>query len=613
MSHHHKNSSTYSNRKHSRSHKNDTNCSSSAYHYHRESKKNPHLSDIDRNWEKMEKYRERKMTLMKIHKVNVEFRMKENNKNLYLHRPIHPKTLKYEGRKTSLDPNWYTENIYSNQSIDNSDEEKKRKHILSDLNGNEEESDILFTVDPKPHGVQRYPKSNSCCFATSSIQPQISKSHSFCTTRGSKYDFLKFTENSVNNRNDNHSNKPLLNKSKPYKYLVRSSSGGIDENDMRYIRTCDREGCVNDICFAKELKPARYNKADYFSQFNETSILNENNCFNDVDIFSFDDDESLEYVGNGTICCNKQQRLKKEVDDNGLDKLYKTEILKDILRNNLDQLNQCTDDFTDHYNGSCDNLLHVTEYTSPNVCLGMKPKKYDDSDSESANTDTDLDDFSYDLKKYWKQLEKNDDVDINQNMLSAEENSLSKFDHFNKNDFDFLRADDPYSRFVTKKRSSSLCDNFPFSSSPYHQRYIGLQNRDHNDLNLLNDLFSMHKPNKYSPLNCHQSEKTKNNRLKSQKVTKINALSSTRPLGLPRSPSIPPYLSSGTRPLVIYNYDKSALLSELSSTMDRPRFQIIPHKTGVKVTPLYRLKYDHDLSGKHKCKLKSTTRPLAFW
>lgn len=637
MSHHHRSSSS---RKHTKSNKYDTttnNNFSSTYHYHRESKKNPHLSDIDRNWEKMERYRERKMTLMKIHKINVESRMKGGigrKKNGFLHQPVHQSPFKHEGRKISLDPNWYTENIYSNQSIDNSDEEKKRKRILSDLNGNRDESDDLFIIDLKPRNDRRYPKSSSCCFATIDTQPPIPKSHSFCTARGSKYNFFEFAEYASNNAKTCN-NKPSLNNGKNCNYYGCTAAGGDGVNsstvDARFSRICDREGCVNETCFAKDLKPVRNNDGtSNLSQRNKNTIIDTNDLFNDADIFSFDDDDSSAAAyGGGNCSCGgggaggeqpQQRTTTNDVYDNGLDKLYKTERSKILLRNKFDRLNKYTDDFTDDYNKSFDDLLRVTEYTSPNyvgasnkndLCMDIKPSKYDDSDSESVNTDVELDDFTFDLEKYWNQLEKNDDVDINRNMLTAKDKSVSKLD------LDLLNANDPYPDLAQKLHASSLSDNFPISSSPYHHyRHHGLHARDRNAFSLLNNIFSIYKPNKYSPLNCHQQlEETKNNRLKSLKVMKVNALSSTRPLGIPRSPSVPPYISSGSRPLVIYDTPPPlSMLPDLSPTlMDRPRFQIIPHKTGVKVTPLYRLEYDHGLTGKHKYKLKSNVRPLTFW
>lgn len=539
---------------------------------------------------------------MRIHKLNVESRLKENKDNAFLLRPVHPTTLKHEGRKTSLDPNWYTENIYSNQSIDNSDEEKKRKRILQDLNGNEEESDDLFMLDLKPRGERRYPKSNSCCFAAiKDTRPHISKSHSFCTARGSKFDFLELTEYAAANNNNNAkcNNRPL-NNGKNCNYFCD-----------RYTRTCDREGCVSETCFAKELKPVRNNAADgnlsrvtnEWDLRNKNAIIDENDLFNDADIFSFDDD-----VPPPAAVPVFEQR--PEVYDNGLEKLYKTERSKILLRSKFDKLNKYTDDFTDDYNKSFDDLLRVTDYVANknDLSMDLKPSKYDDSDTESENTDLELDDFSFDLEQYWSELEK-DDVDINRNMLINNEKSVSKLD------LDLLNANDPYPELAHKLQASSLSDTFPLSSSPYHHHPPHhLHHRDRNAFSLLNNIFSIYKPNKYSPLNCHQIEK--NNRLKSLKTMKINALSSTRPLGMPRSPSVPPYISSGSRPLVIYDHPPPPLLiPELHhhATMERPRFQIVPQKTGVKITPLYRLEYDHGMSGKHKYKLKSTTRPLMFW
>lgn len=208
------------------SHKNFTDPdASTTYHYHREAKKNPHLDDIDRNWAKMEKFRERKMAMMRTHKLNVESRLK--SAPLFL-QPVHSKVLRAEGRKTCLEPNWYTENIYSNQSIDNSDDDKRRQFLksaaaLAPPSSADDESDDLFLLaatSPKRRGG--YPKSSSCCFGAATEKPtvrrNISKSHSFSTPRGTKYDCFEAAQ--------------------PPRY-----------------RICDREGCMSETCFTRDVKP----------------------------------------------------------------------------------------------------------------------------------------------------------------------------------------------------------------------------------------------------------------------------------------------------------------------------------------------------------------------
>lgn len=152
------------------------------------------------------------MSMMRQHKMNVEYRLKteqlDNSDKKFLQQPIHKQIMKHEGRKTSLDPNWYTENIYSNQSIDNSDDDKIRKrfNLYPEMNGNDDESDDLFIINLKPRSptaTPRYPKSNSCCFGTkrTETRPHMAKSHSFSTARGYELPHMEMAEYSKNNKN----------------------------------------------------------------------------------------------------------------------------------------------------------------------------------------------------------------------------------------------------------------------------------------------------------------------------------------------------------------------------------------------------------------------------
>uniref|UniRef100_A0A336LZV9 CSON012985 protein n=1 Tax=Culicoides sonorensis TaxID=179676 RepID=A0A336LZV9_CULSO len=509
-------------------------------HYHREHKRNPHLSDIDHYWDRYEKFRERKMAMMRAHKQNVEQKLKaerhfsrqqSTDKNLLL-QPIHKDIVKHEGRRTSLDSNWYTENIYSNQSVDNSDDDKIRKkfHFCHlDLNGNDDESDDLFIINFKPRKDSpsksnatpstRYPKSNSCCFCTQSpdhpLFSNISKSHSFSTARD--------------------------------------------------------------------------------------------------------------------VASESQDLGASAVHDNGLNQLFKTERSKIMLRDKFDKLNKYTDDFMDDYNKSFDDILRVTEYTLPNknnIRLAIKPSKYDDSSSDiSTDTDLELDDFNFDFEKYWMDLEKNKDLDINRNTLSKK-NILKSTKNVNVeryNTTDSLKRnlneiggyDELNQKLVLSGiNNESYVKTDETLGDPALAEYRDSIGRNHR-FSLLNNIFSIYKPNKYSHLNCQQSLIEKNNRIKSLKLTKkINRSSALRPLGetLTRSRNQNPvFMSSCNRPLMIAS--SPPFLPSPHPTRDQARFQIIPEKTGLKISPLYRLDYEHGLNNrKHKYSyLKSTTRPLTFW
>lgn len=570
----------------------------------------------------MEKFRERKMAMMRTHKQNVESRLKREPVFL---QPVHSKVLRAEGRKTCLEPDWYTENIYSNLSIDNSDDDKRRVFAAAtaatflNTSSNDDESDDLFILaskSPKRHGG--YPKSSSCCFGATTEKPivrrNISKSHSFSTPRGTKYDFVEMAEY-------NNGRTPLY-------------------------RMCDREGCMSETCFTRELKPPPPSSNQYV--MNEWDVRNKNyqhnDLFNDADVFSYDDDE---YPA--------QRR-------DSLEQLFKAERTKMVLRNKFEKLNKYTDDFLDDYNRSFDDILRVTEYSSPNyyhptataaggvgtnknIILDIKPSKYDDSASESTDTDVELDDFYFDFEKYWTELKKKQmDADINRNTYkkSKEVNKLNNLDALNGNDcYDIDVGDecDVCDEELLEDEDAIVAAP-EFAPSPYRRRRG--RHRHSNAFSLLNNIFSIYKPNKYSPLNCHQPGTTqtttntiatdKNNRLKSIKSNKLSLLSSTaRPLGV--YPSI--CKSSTSRPLMIGS--EPAFMH--ASSLDLPQFQIIPQKTGLKISPLYQsypessynttsaTRHHHHhhhrrnhhfdrlrtSNGKPKYKLKSTTRPLTFW
>lgn len=578
------------------------------------------------------------MAMMRAHKLNVEQRLKteqHTNKNnstdkSFLFQPIHKKVMKHEGRRTSLDPNWYTENIYSNQSIDNSDDDKIRKKFNMyslDLNGNDDESDDLFIINLKPRGTggvgtspnktipapgRRYPKSNSCSFGsrTADARPHISKSHSFSTTRGYEFPSVEMTE--------------LYRPPTKRSNLKNTNQNSYFNDDFEHYSRgrCIREDCFNETCLTNCIDCGENPKIENrFRNFkvNDWDLrnqnVNNNDLFNDADICSFDSDVAS---GGGVV------------HDNGLNQLFKTERSKIILRDKFDKLNKYTDDFMDDYNKSFDDILRVTEYKSPNknnIRLDIKPSKYDDSSSEvSTDTDLELDDFNFDFEKYWMDLEKNDDLDINRNTLSKKEMKSVKnvnverynntMDNLNANLDEINTYDDLTRKLEISGIGESYVNEEPLAETPFN-KYRDSVGRSHR-FSLLNNIFSIYKPNKYSPLNCQQSMIDKNNRIKSLKLAKkINRSSRLRPLG-DATPARctnhnPVFISSCNRPLMITS--SPPFLPSPHPTRDQARFQIIPEKTGLKISPLYRLDYEHGLNNrKHKHNyLKSTMRPLTFW
>lgn len=152
----------------------------------------------------------------------------------------------------------------------------------------------------------------------------------------------------------------------------------------------------------------------------------------------------------------------------------------------------------------------------------------------------------------------------------------------------------------------------------------------HNPFSLINNIFSIYKPKKYSPLNVSAAAAAVGNRtvppaggkihqlqqqlLQHQReqqqqqqhpplmhrggaAKKMNVASTIRPLGGPAND----FITSLKRPL---------LVTPSQPCVEQPHFKIIPEKTGLKISPLYRFDYD---SGERKYMLRSTARPLMMF
>ncbi|XP_033253611.1 uncharacterized protein LOC117192989, partial [Drosophila miranda] len=122
----------------------------------------------------------------------------------------------------------------------------------------------------------------------------------------------------------------------------------------------------------------------------------------------------------------------------------------------------------------------------------------------------------------------------------------------------------------------------------------------HSALSLINNIFSIYKPNKYSPENCQMNYESK-----PEPCKKMNVPSTRRPLGAAAHPHPHPH-----------EYMHSSMKRPLLVSADQPHFKIIPEKTGLKISPL--LSYDeYGGSGcgggsieKSHHRLSSTARPL---
>lgn len=177
----------------------------------------------------------------------------------------------------------------------------------------------------------------------------------------------------------------------------------------------------------------------------------------------------------------------------------------------------------------------------------------------------------------------------------------------------------------------------PVATSPTSPRPARRQpTSSSNPFSLINNIFSIYKPKKYSPLNCntpgmrpvppakhphhqqhqhrhlpqppqslhlhqhhHQPHHHLQHSLGGGIAKKLNVPSTIRPLGSPAND----FMTSLKRPLLVTPSPSAAT----SPCVEQPHFKIIPEKTGLKISPLYRFDYD---SGERKYLLRSTARPL---
>ncbi|ALC41386.1 CG43729 [Drosophila busckii] len=281
--------------------------------------------------------------------------------------------------------------------------------------------------------------------------------------------------------------------------------------------------------------------------------------------------------------------------------------------------------------------------------LEMQPPSLFDEDSCSDTTEIDLEDFNIDLEKYWEQLDKPPspiDMDMRRNMHSnLKVKNVNVRCYNNGQPIDMV--DREHERLMIKK---SLLEGMPSppqldASGAFfeHNAAAALQQQErlppsygyghkiyptvdtlptyqynnfypehqlggnvltqqptagihhasaggHSALSLINNIFSIYKPNKYSPENCQLNYESK-----PEPCKKMNMPSTRRPLGGASSCHGPEYLhSSMKRPLLV--------------STEQPHFKIIPEKTGLKISPL--LAYDEYGGDKSQHRLSSTARPL---
>lgn len=650
-----------------------------SHHYHKEGKHSMQKS-FDKNWEKWEKFREKKMEMMKVHKYNVEQRQKNENQDRMFYRHhfnYHP--VKRPKRKTSLDPNWYTENIYSNQSIDNSDGEQalaivnsyqpRKLQIYKDINGNlDDEMGGIFSIGGHFERTHRYPKSNSCCFGGSSslnlnnVKSKIPKSHSFSTSRNmganlhasrsynrNSYEMSEFPRNTISGSGR----------------MIHYNGGHLRPLGMRF---CDREGCFNETCFSKDSKNIHNNNNNNlmkeWNQRNRNNIRRTMACARPLHVMEedfdlFEDEEGSELdMYNDDNCIeydNFEDRhfYRRMPFNDNLDQSYHHERSKQMLHGNFDRIRKFDDDFIDDYHKSfedvfnqncyieqCDDKINRNNFFSPphiqknKTMLEVKPpSKYDDTSSDS--TDLELDDFNFDFEKYWEDLEKPSPTSPSEILDKFPPGAQKKVKNVNINRYnngnviDIYHDDDPYHSHhhyretSPEKNNNYHCTFSPPSESKFPRDVYPERNNvvsdnsknpsskrnnisnDSSAISFLNNIFSIYKPSKYSPLNCHVEQ----NYLKNIPSKKMNipkaAGSASNPHG--------EIDNSVKRPLTVHpskQYSQRSYHGTRSHKDPQAKFQIIPDKTGLKISPLYVSSADYR---KTRYKLKSTSRPLSFW
>uniref|UniRef100_A0A1A9ZDZ3 SH3 domain-containing protein n=1 Tax=Glossina pallidipes TaxID=7398 RepID=A0A1A9ZDZ3_GLOPL len=281
--------------------------------------------------------------------------------------------------------------------------------------------------------------------------------------------------------------------------------------------------------------------------------------------------------------------------------------------------------------------------------LEVQPPSRYDEDSCSDSTEMDLRDFNIDLEKYWEELEKPPSpIDLDMQRRNMQSNLKVKNVNVGcyNNGQPIDLHDREQERMMIKKSllegmpsppqvdhssptdANNVASNFHFfedAGSPLHRSFNyghkvypaaevlpsyqynnfypeqnSVQTQQptssghhtsaggHSALSLINNIFSIYKPNKYAPQNCHY-----NNETKPEPCKKMNVPSTRRPLGAPHSE----YMHSMKRPLIV--------------STEQPHFKIIPEKTGLKISPFYN--YDHEEyeeKPQTRLKLTSTARPL---
>lgn len=665
--------------------------------------------------DKWEHFRDSKMEKMRAHKANVERRMRngENLDNRMYWNQRNDKLKRY-ARHESLDPSWYTDNIYSNHSVDLDEEDEdedddyfvdnekfdryfERTTAEYNAHGGDDANDTFERkIEHLPHGdgILNYPKSRSCCFGggyNERPKPQLMpKSSSFSVTTTATRGMMDMRSTRFGRHSemamDFYGNNGIDNNNISYRKMYCWQNRDRDTYDkyggeVKEIYHIDRDRDIykqskNDIMMEQQTGNANCIRNIWRRRMqcknNNYHEVN-GNYQNDYDAFdkyrlerAFD---ACHFVEEYLIVPDPMKaRLSEPHIVDPLDLGYPKR------HNSLDH--KLLNDTIDDLNGDNSNLMFSELPMKPrskNMLEVKIPNRYDDSSSDS--TDLDLDDFNFDFEKYWSEMDyRNNNVNDNRHFGSGVKDKNHNGDKYNnrlnrdvnlnddsdstvdfkQNIFDLLPSPTHHARpprpFTTNHKMDatdvhnqnyrdyhddsgyrrprlestitsdinklSPIDDEPtaipiFAETTKHtpdknnsctngRKSISgnrKKGRNNSTLSLINNIFSIYKPKKYSPVNGRS-------RTKADVISKgLNVASTVRPLGATYSE----YITSEKRPLTVTT-PRYTGARPVSATIDQPYFKIIPEKTGLKISPLYRFGYEDD----SKLRLKCTARPLLF-
>lgn len=322
--------------------------------------------------------------------------------------------------------------------------------------------------------------------------------------------------------------------------------------------------------------------------------------------------------------------------------------IDDLYDFNFDFANQYDLDYRNNNNSNkCvlgKNSLYSSSFKEKNINIDNYSKYRKNNNIDSIDdTDNDLNDVDFDNNS-----QSDEDEDINYNSLTSPRHDRNRYQSTQDNDYllsnrnsndryydNCLPASEYYPAISNNNNNNnhnniiSPNGNSTTINKDLHQQQINdidlddtkiINNNNSIDsmkdtnvnnnsqdssgaISLFNNIFSIYKPRKYSPVSCRASSQ------KPLGITKsMNVPSTVRPLGAPYND----FLTSMKRPLTItpscFTTQKRNWIVPSSASVDQAHFKIIPEKTGLKISPLYRFGYEDD----SKLRLKCTARPLLF-